>query len=104
MFESFDPLKHVLKMVKGGLGFKDAPRMWRERLHQFLTSFGMKSLQSDRSIYCMWTESNGTFTLSLILSTHVDDLKGGGTEQATRLLFEYLESHVGEWDVTLASI
>ena len=35
--ESFDPLKHVLKMVKGGFGLKDAPRMWRERLHQLIT-------------------------------------------------------------------
>ena len=90
-FGHFNPIQHVLQMIKGGFGLKDAPRMWRKRLHQLLTEYGMKALQSDNSVYCLWSSGR----LVLILSTHVDDLKGGGTEEATKGLFSHLEKAVG---------
>ena len=34
--------------------------------------------------------------LLLVLSTHVDDLKGGGTEEMTAKLFKHLEDAVGK--------
>ena len=43
----FDPDKHVLRMLKGGFGLKDAPRMWRIRLGQELEKLGLKPLQAD---------------------------------------------------------
>ena len=39
--EDFDPNIHVLQMLKGGFGLKDAPRMWRIRLGQVLEQFGL---------------------------------------------------------------
>ena len=94
-FSHFNPLQHVLQMIKGGFGLKDAPRMWRKRLHQLLTQYGMKALQSDDSVYCLWNSGR----LVLILSCHVDDLKGGGTQEATKGLFDH---HAGlpYWDWT----
>ena len=50
-FESFGSRIHVLNMLKGGDGLKDAPTLWRERLHNLLVNFGLKALQADRSIY-----------------------------------------------------
>ena len=84
-------------MVKGGFGLKDAPRMWREKLHKLLVDFGMKALQSDRSIYCLWTQDkDDIYSLVVILSTHVDDLKGGGEEEYVNRLIKHLEGHFGK--------
>ena len=50
--EDFDPECHVLQMLKGGFGLKDAPRMWRIRLGQILEQkIGLKPLQADKRIY-----------------------------------------------------
>ena len=51
--------------------------MWRERLHQLLIAFGMKALLSDRSTYGLWRQQGDRHKLVPILSTHVDDIKGG---------------------------
>ena len=67
--------------------------MWRKRLRQLLVEFGLKALQSDPSVYCMWDGSN---RLVLVLSTHVDDLKGGGEEDLVSKLWKHLEAAVGE--------
>ena len=72
---------------------KDAPRMWRLRLHELLTIFGCKALQSDQSIYCKWISQ---IQLILTLSTHVDDLKGGGIKSEVEKLFAHLEAAVGK--------
>ena len=96
--ESFNPIKHCLKMVKGGFGLKDAPRMWRLRLDAELKRCGLKACQADASIYCKhrWDQSSGTWTLVLILSTHVDDLKGGGEEHEVQALVKQLSAAFGE--------
>ena len=52
--EDFDPDIHVLQMLKGGFGLKDAPRVWRIRLGQVWEHFGLKPVQADKSIYCKW--------------------------------------------------
>ena len=93
----FDPERHVLRMLKGGFGLKDAPRMWRIRLGQELEKFGMKPLQADKSIYCKWREVGAEhFELTLILSTHVDDLKGGGRPEEVTALINQLEKSFGK--------
>ena len=74
-FEDMSPTAHVLGLLKGGYGLKDALRMWRKRLHKALTQLGLKALQADPSLCCQWTGS-GPRRLVLIVSTHVDDLKG----------------------------
>ena len=97
--ESFVPGKHCLKMVKGGFGLKDSPRMWRVRLHAVLISpkIGLKACQADQSIYCKHVkDADGSWRLVFILSTHVDDLKGGGEEEEVRTLVEVLTAEFGK--------
>ena len=35
--EDFNPATETLSMIKPIYGLKDAPRLWRKRLHRFLT-------------------------------------------------------------------
>ena len=78
-FETFDPETEVLSMLKSIYGLKDAPRAWRKKLDQVLQSFGMRPSTADAQIYLLHgpgVKANGRRELKLILSTHVDDLKG----------------------------
>jgi hypothetical protein len=67
-------------MLKPVYGLKDAPRAWRIKLDMTLRELGGRPLHSDGALY-VWFKGK---ELSDLLSTHVDDLKGGGdsTEQA----------------------
>ena len=49
-------------MKKGGFGLKDAPRMWRIRLHKQLTGLCMKAPQAGKSIYLKWTPIRRSFS------------------------------------------
>ena len=95
-FENYDLNIHILRLLKGGYGLKDAPRLWRKRLHESLVSFGMKATQMDPSIYCKWRRQGENYELVLILSTHVDDLKGGGVPGESTGLLAHLEKEFGK--------
>lgn len=73
-FSSFDGLRHVLRMLKCIYGLKDAPRAWKMKLERSLKAAGGQPLHTDRNLW-VWFK-NGS--LCLVLSTHVDDLKGTG--------------------------
>ena len=76
---------------------KDAPRMWRIRLGQELEKLGLKPLQADKSIYCKWNlVGTQRPELVLIVSTHVDDLKGGGVKSEVERLITQLEKSFGK--------
>ena len=72
-------------MTKPIYGLKDAPRAWSKKLSQILQMWGMKASIADPQIYLAHHQtgtsrkgsaSNETASLKMILSTHVDDLKG----------------------------
>jgi len=71
----YEPARHVLQMLKPVYGLKDAPRAWRLRLDAELRRLGGRPMLSDSAIY-LWF--SGGIRLAAIISTHVDDLKGGG--------------------------
>ena len=84
-------------MVKGGFGLKDAPRMWRLKLDHTLRQAGLKPTQADGSIYCKWrVDSSGEYHLVLIISTHVDDLKGGGVQREVDSLVAVMTKAFGQ--------
>ena len=77
-------------MLRCGFGLKDAPRLWNKLLRQVLQELGLVPTQSDPQLH-VWhvpitsgpigRAGKGTESpkrLVLILSTHVDDLKGAG--------------------------
>ena len=101
-FESFNPLTEVLRMLRCGFGLKDAPRLWNKLLRKVLQALGLVPLQSDPQIYVWQVSSDKTTSsreghasgnkrLVLILSTHVDDLKGAGEEEYRKRLIAGLE-------------
>lgn len=71
-FEGFDLSEEMVLMIKAVYGLKDAPRAWRKKLHQILVQFSMRELLADPQLYVMHVAGK----LPIILSTHVDDLKG----------------------------
>ena len=82
-YEKFDPLIHVLDMVRPGFGLKDAPRLWHLRIDEVMKQMGTYALVSDPQLYAPWPSARGEFsfgTLELVCTKHVDDLKGATPE------------------------
>jgi hypothetical protein len=86
-------------MLKAIYGLKDAPRAWRKKLHLLLTEWGMKQLYADSQLYAKHESKK----LLCLLSTHVDDLKGGAKKSVAEALLKFIESKVGtckqQWKV-----
>ncbi|CAK0808244.1 unnamed protein product, partial [Prorocentrum cordatum] len=97
-YEDFNPSTEVIQMVKAVYGLKDAPRAWRKKLHLILESFGLEALYADPQLYVLHDTS---VKLNMILSAHVDDLKGGAPKTVAMEFLKHLEKHVGtctqEW-------
>ena len=115
-YEDFNPLTEVLRMLRCGFGLKDAPRLWHKALREHLIQLGLRPLQSDAQVY-VWhvstsTKDQGskgsvtsgpatsgdvslTQRLVLIVSTHVDDLKGAGEEAYRKRLLEGFAARFG---------
>ena len=89
----YDPTVMVLRMLKPVYGLKDAPRAWRLRLDAELRRLQGHPMLSDSSVY-LWFR-NGT-TLSAIISTHVDDLKGGGDKDTMMMIKEGIARAFGK--------
>jgi len=90
-YETFDPTCEVLQMLRGGFGLKDAPRLWQKMLQMVLERAGGRSLISEPKLYVFYTGSK----LRLIMSSHVDDLKGGGDEEERERVLAHLEKEFG---------
>ena len=95
---TFDVMKgcseatHVLQLVKGVYGLKDAPRAWRIKLDILLRAIGAIPMKSDPCLY-MWHTARGK--LECIASTHVDDLKIAGGDAIVARILTAMEKEVG---------
>ena len=83
----------VFKLLKAAYGLRDAPRAWRIRLDLELRKLGGIPLPTDKAIYCFYDNSQN---LEAIVSTHVDDLKGGGVEHRAKSILKGLEASFGK--------
>ena len=70
--ESFNPAFEVLRMLKAIYGLKDAPRAWKLQLERVLRLAGGAQLHTDKNLWIWFRDS----CLVLIISSHVDDMKG----------------------------
>ena len=62
-----------------------------------LKKAGLKPTQADGSIYCKWQKDpKGVYHLVLIVSTHVDDLKGGGIQSEVDSLVAIMTAAFGQ--------
>ena len=89
---------HVLEMIKPVYGLKDAPRAWRIALDNVLIRSGGRPLNCDKALY-VWFRRD---VLAAILSTHVDDLKGGGMTEVVKHIKDCLERDFGPVKVQTA--
>ena len=90
-------------MLRCGFGLKYAPRLWNKVLKKVLQELGLTPLQSDAQLSVWHVTPTGTSPatagatssvakrLVLIVSTHVDDLKGAGEDKYRRMLLAGLE-------------
>jgi hypothetical protein len=92
-YEDFNPLVEVLLLLRCGFGLKDAPRLWQIMLKKVLERTGGKPLISDPQLY-VYHDKNGE--LQLIMSSHVDDLKGGGEDAKREQVLSMIESEFGK--------
>ena len=75
-YKDFNPSVECLDMLRLGFGLKDAPRAWDLKLKLGLEACGAKPTKADGRVYVMHVERRSGLELVLMLSTHVDDLKG----------------------------
>ena len=50
-FSDFNPLTEVLRMLRGGFGLKDAPRLWNTVLRRVLQALGLMPTQADPQLF-----------------------------------------------------
>ena len=98
-FEDFDGATEVLRMLRAGFGLKDAPRAWAKVLKKVLETFGLVACKLDPQVYVKFVSG----ILVLILSTHVDDLKGAGETAQRDGLIAHLEARFGKLSKQLHS-
>ncbi|CAK0800860.1 unnamed protein product [Prorocentrum cordatum] len=92
-YEDYNPVTEVLLLLRCGFGLKDAPRLWQVMLKQVLEKTGGKALISDPQIY-VYHDAKGE--LQMIMSSHVDDLKGGGEDHLREKVLSMIESEFGK--------
>ena len=93
--ERYDPMKHVLNMVKPVYGLKDAPKSWKINLDLIIRSTGGVPLHTDASLYLWFVQG----LLQMMLSSHVDDLKGCGEAGLVTKVMKELERQFGKLKV-----
>ena len=89
---SYNSITHVLRLLKPAYGLRDAPKAWRTRLDIALRALGGLPIPTDAALYVFRDDGR----LSLLLSCHVDDLKGAGTPKAFAALRDGLEKQFGK--------
>ena len=97
--EKFDPLVHVLDMVRPGFGLKDAPRLWHLRIDEVMRQMGTHPLVSDPQLYARWSCTGRDYSfdnLELVCTKHVDDLKGASSKATFEQLCRQLTHEFGE--------
>ena len=88
-FKDFNPATETLSMVKPIYGLKDAPRAWQQKLNSILFSSGMKQLLAEEQVFVLLETL--VKKSKRILSTHVDDLKGGAKKAIAMALLAHIE-------------
>ncbi|CAK0813698.1 unnamed protein product, partial [Prorocentrum cordatum] len=92
-YEDYNPVTEVLLLLRCGFGLKDAPRLWQVMSKQVLEKTGGKALISDPQIYVY---HDAKVQLQMIMSSHVDDLKGGGEDYLREKVLSMIESEFGK--------
>lgn len=90
--QSYDSSTEVFRMVKAIYGLKDAPRAWKLKLEKTLLAAGGRAGHTDKNLWT-WHDEKGKLTM--ILSSHVDDLKGAAVASVAEELRQLLIKEFG---------
>lgn len=90
--ENFNELTECLEMLRAGFGLKDAPRLWNRLFTRVLRRCNMVPTKADPQLFLRHDDD----CLTMILSTHVDDLKGAGTDERRKELIALLKKEFGD--------
>ena len=83
--KDFDPGREVPSFLKSICGLKDAPRLFGMRLSVTLDTCGLNKSQSDHRIrFKHKAGRRGVKAVALVVSSHIDDLKGAGEKEGER--------------------
>ena len=94
--EDFDHVLEVLDFLKAMWGLKDAPRAFGLRRDMTLTRYGARPTIRDPHLWIKtFAGPKGTIAVAM-LSTHLDDVKGGATEVERKELQGLLEEDFGD--------
>eukprot|EP00972_Heterocapsa_arctica_P098173 14488027-Heterocapsa_arctica.AAC.1 len=86
-------------MIRAGFGLKDAPRAWSMVLTRVLKDFGLSPTKIDTQVFIEHKNN----LLSLIVSTHVDDLKRAGGDSERDALIAHMEKEFGKLKTEIGS-
>jgi len=84
----------TLRMLKPVYGLKDAPKAWKLQLDRVLRSAGGRQCHTDKCLWVWFSASSGE--MSMLLSTHVDDVKGCGDAATVDHVLRTLAAEFGE--------
>ena len=90
-FEDFDPARETIQMIKPIYGLKDAPRAWRQRLHQVLSSFGLCQLLAEPELYVKHDKGRSV-PRQVSIKDRVAREEAAGQEEESKPISEFLES------------
>jgi len=91
-YADFNPLQEVLDMIRPGFGLKDAPRAWNLEFSGTLRSIDFLPTHADGQLFVRHHQEK----LVGIVSSHVDDAKGGADPEVFTILKDKLEKKYGK--------
>ena len=91
--KSYNPVQHVLRLLKPAYGLRDAPKAWRTALDRCLKQHKLHQLPTDAGLYVGYCPKGN---VNLVLSCHVDDLKIAAEASAYSALKVALETSFGK--------
>jgi len=94
--EDFDPSTELLDFLKAMWGLKDAPRLFGLRRDMSFRAFGAHKSQRDSNFWVKYHSTSTGRKVVALLSTHLDDIKGGATESERQKLQEILKKDFGD--------
>ena len=84
----------TLQAIKGVYGLGDAPRLWRERFHEWMIKNGFKQSKYDECFYFK-KYFEGSMYNKLLVTMHVDDCEVCGEPRELQKFKQALEKEFG---------
>jgi len=92
----YNPTTEVLDFLKAMWGLKDAPRLFGLRRDMSFRTFGATPTHRDPNFWVKRGTTDKGKAITTLLSTHLDDIKGGATDKDRESLQAILKKDFGD--------